>query len=165
MHFFLSLSLIIFFFFPDIANIFLVISKFLRCQINKFQQNRRSSILYFQYFKMEPVVKTIAGPLEYGASPFWYPKKQSLYFVNVYRAELHKYNPQTNEHVFATIDGNEKSYLTFKIWKYFAKFWKIFENFKNKIEKKLWGNLKEIFGKIMKLQDFKENLAKILRNE
>lgn len=48
-------------------------------------------------------MKKIAGPLEYGNSPFWNDETKALYFVNVYRSEVHKYNPETKEHIIAKV--------------------------------------------------------------
>ena len=52
---------------------------------------------------MQPIVSVLHGPLEYADAPFWHAKTNSLYYVNVYQSEIHKYDPETQKHVFANV--------------------------------------------------------------
>ncbi|XP_065210543.1 regucalcin-like [Planococcus citri] len=60
---------------------------------------------------MEPTVKVIAGPLEYGSAPFWYHKTQTLYFVNVFQSEIHQYDPKTNKHTCAKVGDQPVGFI------------------------------------------------------
>lgn len=52
---------------------------------------------------MQPIVSVLQGPLDYADAPFWHDKTNSLYYVNVYQSEIHKYDPETHRHAFAKV--------------------------------------------------------------
>lgn len=49
-----------------------------------------------------------------GEGPFWNDRNQSLYFINMWEREIHRYTPSTKEHKVAKVVGNEPS-VTFVI--------------------------------------------------
>lgn len=53
---------------------------------------------------MGPVVNISAvNPVEYASAPFWSKRKNALYFVNVYKSEIHKYDPEKRFHTCAKV--------------------------------------------------------------
>lgn len=48
-------------------------------------------------------IKPVTSALYLGEGPHWDEKKQLLYFVDLYKSQVHCYNPKTEEHNYATI--------------------------------------------------------------
>lgn len=54
-----------------------------------------------------PVVKCVFDSAhEMGEGPYWCSKRNALFYIEMWKREIHKHVPSTNEHVIATISGN-----------------------------------------------------------
>ncbi len=48
-------------------------------------------------------ITVITSKLGLGEGPHWNPHSKILYFVDLYKSEVHSYNPQINEHHHAKV--------------------------------------------------------------